>query len=55
MTAWTGDPGNQFTWSRFVQNVTDEPDGAMKLLMGFVTLGGELLVGRHSHGAGGDG
>jgi hypothetical protein len=28
-----------------VQNVTDEPDGAMKLLMGFVTLGGELLVG----------
>jgi hypothetical protein len=45
MTAWTGDPGNQFTWSRFVQNVTDEPDGAMKLLMGFVTLGGELLVG----------
>jgi len=45
MTAWTGDPGNQFTWSRFVQNVTDEPDGAVKLLMGFVTLGGELLVG----------
>ena len=28
-----------------MQNVTDEPDGAMKLLMGFVTLGGELLVG----------
>ena len=45
MTAWTGDPGNQFTWSRFVRNVTDEPDGAMKQLMGFVTLGGELLVG----------
>jgi hypothetical protein len=45
MTAWTGDPGKQFTWSRFVQNVTDEPDGAITLLMGFVTLGGELLVG----------
>ena len=28
-----------------MQNVTDEPDGAMKQLMGFVTLGGELLVG----------
>ncbi len=34
MTAWTGDPGKQFTWSRFVQNVTDEPDGAITLLMG---------------------
>jgi hypothetical protein len=36
MTVWTGDRGNQFTWSRFVQSVTDEPDGAVKLLMGFV-------------------
>ena len=35
----------QFTWSRFVQNVTEEPDGAIQMLMGFVTLGGELLVG----------
>jgi hypothetical protein len=39
------DPGKQFTWSRFVQNVTEEPDGALQMLMGFVTLGGELLVG----------
>jgi hypothetical protein len=54
MTAWTVDPDNQFTWSRFVQNVTDEPDGAITLLMGFVTLGGELLVGLEKatgHGA----
>lgn len=45
MTAWTVDPDKQFTWSRFVQNVTEEPDGAVQMLMGFVTLGGELLVG----------
>jgi hypothetical protein len=45
MTAWTVDPDKQFTWSRFVQNVTEEPDGAIQMLMGFVTLGGELLVG----------
>ena len=45
MTAWTGDPDRQFTWSRFVHNVVDERDGAITLLMGFVTLGGELLVG----------
>ena len=45
MTAWTVDPDKQFTWSRFIQNVTEEPDGAIQMLMGFVTLGGELLVG----------
>ena len=45
MTAWTVDPGKQFTWGRFVENVTEEPDGAIQMLMGFVTLGGELLVG----------
>jgi hypothetical protein len=45
MTAWTVDPDKQFTWSRFVQNVTEEPDGAIQMPMGFVTLGGELLVG----------
>jgi hypothetical protein len=45
MTAWTVDPGKQFTWSRFVQNVTEEPDGAIQTLMGFVTLGGDCLSG----------
>jgi len=45
MTAWAVDPDKQFTWSRFVENVTEEPDGAIQMLMGFVTLGGELLVG----------
>ena len=40
MTAWTVDPDKQFTWSRFIQNVTEEPDGAIQMLMGFVTLGG---------------
>ena len=33
MTAWTVDPDKQFTWSRFIQNVTEEPDGAIQMLM----------------------
>jgi hypothetical protein len=33
MTAWTVDPDKQFTWSRFVQNVTEEPDGAIQMLL----------------------
>jgi hypothetical protein len=44
MTAWTLDSGYEFTWSRFVGYTTDEPDGALKLLMGFVILAGELLI-----------
>jgi hypothetical protein len=33
MTARTVDPDKQFTWSRFVQNVTEEPDGAVQMLI----------------------
>jgi hypothetical protein len=44
MTAWTSDGGNEFAWSRLVENVIDEPDGDILLLMGFVNLAGELGI-----------
>jgi hypothetical protein len=44
MTASIIDPDKQFAWDRVVDNVANEPDGEMKLLMGFMTLGTELLV-----------
>ncbi len=44
MTAWTSDSGNEFAWSRLVENVTNEPDGEIMLLMGFVNLAGELGI-----------
>jgi hypothetical protein len=44
MTAWTSDSGDDFTWSRLVQNVTDGPDADTMLLMGFVNLAGELGI-----------
>ncbi|OBH38415.1 hypothetical protein U8D42_25425 [Mycobacterium europaeum] len=44
MTAWTSDSGNEFAWNRLVENVTNEPDGEIMLLMGFVNLAGELGI-----------
>ena len=44
MTAWTSDGGPDFTWSRLVENVLDEPDGDLMLLLGFVNLAGELGI-----------
>lgn len=44
MTAWSSDSGPDFAWSRLVENVTDEPDGEIMLLMGFVNLAGELGI-----------
>lgn len=44
MTAWSSDGGPEFTWSRLVENVLDQPDGDLMLLMGFVNLAGELVV-----------
>ncbi len=44
MTAWTSNSGDEFTWSRLVENVTNEPDGDIMLLMGFVNLAGELGI-----------
>ncbi len=44
MTAWSSDSDPDFTWSRLVDNVLDEPDGDMMLLMGFVNLAGELGI-----------
>lgn len=44
MTAWSSNSGHEFTWSRLVENVVDEPDGDMMLLMGFVNLAGELGI-----------
>lgn len=44
MTAWTSDSGNEFAWSRLVENVINEPDGELMLLMGFVNLAGELGI-----------
>jgi hypothetical protein len=45
MTAWTTEPsGGDFTRSRLVERVTEEPDGAIKLIFGLITLAGWLLV-----------
>ena len=44
MTAWTSDSGDEFTWGRLVQNVTDGPEGDLLLLMGFVHLAGEFGI-----------
>lgn len=44
MTAWTAETGYEFAWSRLVENLTDDPDGDIMLLMGFVNLAGELAM-----------
>lgn len=35
---------DEFAWNRLVENVTNEPDGEIMLLMGFVNLAGELGI-----------
>ena len=44
MTAWSSGSGPDFAWTRLVENVVEEPDGDIMLLMGFVSLAGELGI-----------
>jgi hypothetical protein len=45
MTAWSADrPGNSHFAAKRVAAYSDEPDGAMKLTVGFINLTAMLLV-----------